>query len=315
MFQSPTPSSFTHALSQTEESHATSDPLVALQPLGQRPPFFCVHSIGGGILHFGALAHHMGRDRPFLALRSTAEDDRSEGIEQIAARYVSAVLARQPAGLFYLGGYSFGAMIAYEMARQMTEQGHKIGLLAIIDYRWPGWRLTPKNVWSTLYQSLANIPGFVRDEAANFGAVRLIGQIRRTLHGWFISAFGLRPSLSSALDLTRFEPESLLSIEAHFRAALAYKPRRCVVPIAVFRANVQAVRHPCNDAALGWGIVADGAVTVHRIPGNHNSMITEPHVRKLAESLSKALDRRDKILRSSPAGSGSRDAASPVANS
>jgi thioesterase domain-containing protein len=239
------------------------------------------------------LADEMGRNRPFIAICGTAKDDLREGIEQMAARYAAAVLARQPVGPFYLGGYSFGGMVAYEMARQMREQGHRIGLLAIIDDRWPGWRLTPRNALPTLYQWFANIPGFLRDELANFGTVRLIGQIRRTLHGGLNAALGLQPDLASWLELSLQEPESHATLEAHFRAMLAYEPRRCVVPIEVFRADVQPIRHPSSDAALGWGIVADGAVVVHHIPGNHNSMVARPNVRKLAESLSKALHRRD----------------------
>ena len=65
----------------------------------------------------------------------------------MAARYVAAMLAHQPTGPFYLGGHSFGAMIAYEMALQLVEQGHEIGMLAIIDQRRPGWRLTPGTHW------------------------------------------------------------------------------------------------------------------------------------------------------------------------
>ena len=50
-----------------------SDPVVALQPLGHLPPFFCVHGIGGDVLHLHRLAVHMGTDRPFFGLRRTAE--------------------------------------------------------------------------------------------------------------------------------------------------------------------------------------------------------------------------------------------------
>ena len=132
MFQNPTPSSLTDALSQSSQFRAAHETLLALQPLGHTPPFFCVHSIGGGIFHMRYLADSMGQERPFFALCVTAKDDLSETVEQIAARYVAAVLQRRPAEpAYHLGGYSFGAIVAYEMARQMTEQGHRVGLLAI----------------------------------------------------------------------------------------------------------------------------------------------------------------------------------------
>ena len=113
------------------------DPVVALQPLGHLPPFFCVHGIGGDVLHLHRLALHMGTDRPFFGLRRTPEARLTDTINQIAARYVAAMLRYQPVGPFYLGGHSFGAMVAYEMALQLVKQGHEIGLLAIIDQQRP----------------------------------------------------------------------------------------------------------------------------------------------------------------------------------
>ena len=84
----------------------------------------------------------------------------------MAARYVAAMLAHQPTGPFYLGGHSFGAMVAYEMALQLVEQGHEIGLLAIIDQRRPGWRLTARDALPVLPRIIANIPSLIRDDLA-----------------------------------------------------------------------------------------------------------------------------------------------------
>ena len=302
MFQNPTPSSLTNALSKASQFRVAHETLLALQPLGHKPPFFCVHSIGGGIFHMRYLADGMGQDRPFFSLCVTAkDDDLSETIEQIAARYVAAILKRRPAEPFYhLGGYSFGATVAYEMARQMTEQGYKIGMLAIIDSCWPGWKLTLGNVLPTVCQWAINVPRFVRDEASVFSTARLKGQVSRTVHGWFHAALGLPPTIANLLDLNRHEPETFARLEAHLRVSLAYKPRQCLVPVELFRANVQPIRFPCQDYALGWGVVAERAVTVHRVSGNHYSMVNEPHVFRLAELISNALDHRDALLNRAP---------------
>ena len=74
----------------------------------------------------GAVATFEAVGRPFFGLRRTPEARPTDTISQIAARYVKALLARQPAGPFYLGGHSFGATVAYEMALQLSEQGHDI---------------------------------------------------------------------------------------------------------------------------------------------------------------------------------------------
>ena len=98
-------------LAQREPQQENLDPVVVLQPLGDHPPFFCVHGIGGDLLHLHRLAMRMGTDRPFFGLRRTPEARPTDTISQIAARYVKALLARQPAGPFYLGGHSFGEAV------------------------------------------------------------------------------------------------------------------------------------------------------------------------------------------------------------
>ncbi|WP_431272118.1 thioesterase domain-containing protein [Dankookia sp. P2] len=103
-------------LAGAEPAGVREERIVELQPHGEKSPFFCVHSIGGHVMNLRNLASHMPKDRPFLGLRWIRADGTDDSIERIAARYVDAMLDRQPAGPFYLGGYSMGAVIAYEMA-------------------------------------------------------------------------------------------------------------------------------------------------------------------------------------------------------
>jgi acyl carrier protein len=84
-------------LAGDEPLRAEMDPVVALQPLGRRPPFFCVHGIGGDVVHLHRLAVHMGTDRPFFGLRRTPQARHTDTISQLAARYVAAMLVHQPA--------------------------------------------------------------------------------------------------------------------------------------------------------------------------------------------------------------------------
>jgi amino acid adenylation domain-containing protein len=277
-------------LTVDEPPPAVMDPAVALQPFGHLPPFFCVHGIGGDVLHLQRLAVHMGTDRPFFGLRRTPEARLTDTVDQIAARYVTAMLRHQSAGPFYLGGHSFGAMVAYEMAQQLVEQGHKIGLLAIIDQRRPGWRLTPLNVLPALHRILVNIPGRLRDELAGSDGAGQAHVMRRILRRWTKVAFGLRHETSSIWDTNRLAPEQNLVFEAHLRALQDYQPVPSPVPVTLFRASTQMLSHLAMDATLGWSAVADGEVQVHIVPGDHLSMTAEPLVRQLAKALSGALD-------------------------
>jgi thioesterase domain-containing protein/acyl carrier protein len=269
---------------------ARMDPAVALQPLGHLPPFFCVHGIGGDVLHLHRLAVHMGTDRPFFGLRRTEEARLTDTISEIATRYVTAMLLHQPAGPFYLGGHSFGAMVAYEMALQLSEQGHQIGLLAIIDQQRPGWRQTIPDAIPALYRILTNMPGRFRAEMARSLATNRLREMRRILLKWLKRSFGLRVDAASIFDLSRSQPEQILLFEAHLRALREYRPRPSPLPITLFRASVPLLSHLAMDSTLGWKDLAKGEVQVRTVPGDHLSMTTEPLVRQLAKALSSALD-------------------------
>jgi enterobactin synthetase component F len=277
-------------LSGDEKLRAEMGPVVALQPNGDRPPFFCVHGVGGDVVHLHRLAVHMGTDRPFLALRRSREASLSDSISQMAARYVAAMLAHQPEGPFYLGGYSFGAVVAYEMASQLVRKGHVIGLLAIIDQRKPGWRLTAGNALPALHRFLARIPSRIRDELAHAspnGRFRSIGQL---LLSWSKTALWPLPDAVSMMDRGPSDAEKILLFDANLRAMRDYKPMPLPVPITLFRANVQLLSHLALDSTLGWSGLAKSEVRVRLVPGNHTAITMEPLVRQLAKILSDELD-------------------------
>jgi amino acid adenylation domain-containing protein len=276
-----------------DEPQTTTNPVVALQPFGHLPPFFCVHGIDGDVMHLHRLAVHMGTDRPFFGLRRTPEATLTDTISQIAARYVAAMLHQQPTGPFYLGGHSFGAMVAYEIGLQLMEQGHEIGLLAIIDQGRPGWRLTPRNAIPALYQILANIPRRLRDQMASFEGDDRFRELRRILWRWSKSVIGWRSDAAAMFDLSHFAPEQVLLFDAHLQALGDYRPLHAIprpVPIALFRASVPLLSQAAKGPTFGWNDLVKGEVQVHIVPGNHQSITAEPLVRQLAKALSSALD-------------------------
>jgi amino acid adenylation domain-containing protein len=113
-----------------EEAYPT---VVALKPSGSKPPFFCVHGGLGGVLFLGALASHLDRDQPFYAIESEGLDGaplRRPTVEKMASHYISEMRRIQPYGPYYLGGYCFGGVVAFEMAQQLLAQGEQVALVA-----------------------------------------------------------------------------------------------------------------------------------------------------------------------------------------
>ncbi|HEX3640721.1 MAG TPA: non-ribosomal peptide synthetase, partial [Ktedonobacteraceae bacterium] len=135
LFQGGTIEHVASSLQQHDLSLGQS-PLVAIQPHGSKRPFFCVHPGSGNVLCYYKLACNLGLDQPFYGLQDSdiyGEEVVYTPIEDMAACYMEALRAIQPEGPYLLGGYSFGGIVAFEMAQQLRKQFHEVALLAIFE--------------------------------------------------------------------------------------------------------------------------------------------------------------------------------------
>src|SRR5262249_5672460 len=138
-------------------------PLVALQPAGAARPFFCVHPAGGIAYCFLELAQRLGGDRPFYAFQAAGLEGDAEpfdSLERMAAHYIDAMRAVQPAGPYHLGGWSLGGLVAYEMARQLTAPGQPVATLAVLDAHAPSPPPEPAPALRRLAERAARLPLF-----------------------------------------------------------------------------------------------------------------------------------------------------------
>jgi thioesterase domain-containing protein/acyl carrier protein len=112
-------------------------PLVEIQyGEGTRPPLFLVHPVSGQVAPYCGLAHALGEEFAVFGLQAVgiyADEEPLAGIPAMAGRYVEALRSVEPNGPYCLGGCSTGAVIAYEMARQLADSGSEVRLLAVID--------------------------------------------------------------------------------------------------------------------------------------------------------------------------------------
>ncbi|HRY16136.1 MAG TPA: SDR family NAD(P)-dependent oxidoreductase, partial [Candidatus Competibacteraceae bacterium] len=115
--------------------------ILAIRATGSQPASFWVHSVVGEIAWVARLAEALGEEWPVYGFPARALRDQASPfatLEAMAAAYVAAVRQTQPHGPYLLGGYSFGGAVAFEMARQLLDQGEKIQGLLLLDAYAPG---------------------------------------------------------------------------------------------------------------------------------------------------------------------------------
>ena len=116
--------------------------VLALQPNGTRPPLFCAPPGGGSGFFYRPLSRHISDDQPLYTFEPRGMGDGLtplEIVEDIAAHYIRCMRTVQAEGPYYLGGFSFGGLVAFEMARQLTAANQRVALVALFDSWAPGY--------------------------------------------------------------------------------------------------------------------------------------------------------------------------------
>jgi amino acid adenylation domain-containing protein len=276
--------------------------LVPLKEEGTRPPVFFVHGISGSLAWLTNVLPHLKSDQPIYGLQSLGLQpgaDPDTSIEAMATRYVEAVRQVQPSGPYYLGGFCFGGLVAYEMARQLEQLGERTALLANVD----GFPWHIKHHKRPLYDPLRL--RIIRESAPYwlqgykvFGGWRLKDRI--------LFKLGMRTTLQNAyIDLDRVERFSYLDEYAtkeretklqindfNQRASIAYKPRIYGGQVSMFCPRLlglgQALFGPI-DPQRGWRNLAQGGVSVRFVEGPDPGFLRNPFVSDLASQLNDAL--------------------------
>jgi thioesterase domain-containing protein len=289
------------------DAPAPSDPagktLAVLQPKGRKPPLFLVHGVGGEIVNFHSLVRHLGEDLPVYGLQAPLEDEDTDAdalVEETAATYLHAIRGVQPRGPYRLAGYSFGATVAYEMARRLRADGEAVSFLGCIDQapRNPPPRCAAETV-AAATNMLINVPHWIAQlprRHANDVLRSWTTRAGRLAARLWYRLLGRRDALARLHDgvpfFARHWParQQRAAMRRH-RAMGRYRYRPYDGSLVFFRARCQKLL-ALYDRAKGWERLA-ASVTVHVVPGDHEAMLAEPAVGVLAEKLRETLTKEE----------------------
>jgi amino acid adenylation domain-containing protein len=225
--------------------------LVPIQRSGMRRPLFCVHPFFGLAHCYHALSSLLGPDQPLYGLQSYGLEEGQTAfttIEQMAAFYLQAIRAVQPAGPYQLAGWSMGALIAYEMAQQLTAAGETVSFLGLLDGR-------SRQAEGAEEISQRDLPRYLELAGLDIKIMENLSpdQIRR---------FGQ-------------------VIESNQRALQAYR-------IQIYSGGATLLRTPVaegQDPSYGWAEFVKGTLRIYEIPGTHHAFLAAPAVALVAQQL------------------------------
>ncbi|MEP7306498.1 MAG: amino acid adenylation domain-containing protein [Acidobacteriota bacterium] len=301
LHQAPTIEELAIALADDRLSVSLSS-LVAIQPHGAKPPFFWIHGEVSDVF----LPRYLDSDQPLYGLAHQSEDGspaRYTTVEAMASHYLQEMQTVQPDGPYFLGGYCFGGLIGFEIARQLNEQGQEVALLVALE---PGLLKTSKSSSPQEMPVIAQsgTAARIREEfGRHFEQMRTLERRQQVAYLWTKArnltvrwtakmTFPARVLLRSAVcalcvRLGVAIPASLRSfyiLRVYRRARCAYTLRPLSGAVTLF---VQATR---DNAPSHWDGLACEGVEVHEIPlVNHTDILKEPHVRVWAEKLKTSL--------------------------
>jgi len=271
----------------TKQTH-----LVRLQAGGEGRPIFFMHPIGGGVVCYAYLARHLAAEMPVYALGAFEVDDPHERLETMAAAYIEEMRGAQPRGPYMLGGWSFGAFVALEVARQLRAQGEEVALLAVLDSEAPGlhdeWdRGEPvdEDDPMVLVRQLEIFAQRSEPLPVDEEYLRRLGRDEQLLH--IMDVAKEAHVMPQELTLAQVK-RSLHNFKTRVRAGREYDPQpyegkvtlfRCTNVIPLFQAYLAA------DPTWGWGRLSTEPVEIHHVPGSHETMVVEPDVQALAHKL------------------------------
>ncbi|MFF7456374.1 amino acid adenylation domain-containing protein [Kitasatospora sp. NPDC008115] len=135
VFEAPTPAGLARRLDRAEgERPDALEVLLPLRAAGTGAPLFCVHPAAGISWVYSGLLRHLDPRRPVFGLQARGLRGGSPAaVTEIAADYVREIRAVRPQGPYHLLGWSFGAVVAQEMAVQLQAAGQEVALLALLD--------------------------------------------------------------------------------------------------------------------------------------------------------------------------------------
>jgi arthrofactin-type cyclic lipopeptide synthetase C len=265
---------------------------------GSETPLFLVHDGLGELLYVPALTSHIDPNIPIYGLPAQrAEEAPLQTMEGMATRMLRMIREVQPAGPYRLAGWSFGGVLAYEIAVQLEGADEVVEFVGLLDSYLAavkdviGTVRTQFDVEGTLLgkvQPSAECRSPFDNEKLQLALSEVISSAPGTDFTTLVQKFresSLAPESWSQLTTPQVQ-EILTRAHSYNVTSFGYSAQRIPIPIHLFVAEDDHSSVPF----LGWNtILPETQIREIPVPGTHFSMIARPNIETLGQAMSHAI--------------------------
>jgi thioesterase domain-containing protein len=262
--------------------------ILPIRATGNRPPLFLVHGVGGNILGFAGLAQSLSSDQPVYGIQAQSLKSDSPTLlqlESMAEFYVQELRRLQPAGPYAFLGFSYGGLVAYEMAQQLVASGEEVHFLGMLDTWQPSYlkRVKAAQPWLKralyrLYLVRMNTRKLSLFQMVPYAYIRLKSRVLRVAYRGMGNAGPV--SLPDSMRRVR---------DINLMAAARYRVRPYPGTVTLFRAKDDTTLELPED--LDWRSFALGGVEIFRLPGDHGQILAEPNLSYMTGKIDECMGR------------------------
>ncbi|GAA0280040.1 hypothetical protein GCM10010302_17240 [Streptomyces polychromogenes] len=275
LFSAPTPASLAALL----DGGAAAGPdgssgLLPLRARGTALPLFCVHPVEGTSAGYAGLLPHLPADQPVYGLQADGLEPGGSvpgTLGEMAAEYVRRIRSVQPQGPYQLLGWSFGGVVAHEIAVRLREAGEAVSLLALMD-SYSGDGSGPEVVESEVSEVLLAVSGAQGHDTSDRSAV--IERLRSG--GGYLAELGAG-ELSTLIDVCL----------AHANLMARFASRTFDGDLLYFTAELEETEGA--GPVAGWHDRVTGRIEEHGIRSRHLEMTAPEPIAAIAAVLSERL--------------------------
>jgi nonribosomal peptide synthetase DhbF len=280
LFEAPTVEALSQRLADRRHNLSSFNVILPIRSSGRKRPLFCIHPGGGLSWCYSGLLTHLPADVPLYGIQARSivhPKAVPETLSDMASEYLRYIQQIQATGPYNLLGWSFGGLVAHEMATLLQKQGEQVSILAILDA----------------------YPSDVNEIAGHEESLENNSSLEDQLKTMGYYPGESPPPLSNALNILGSPQHIFPSLAEHQVAAIievfksngnlarTFVPKLFVGNLLLFAAT-KPKGPPQTDR---WKHYVDGHIEIHEVDCEHVNMMQPQPLIKISTVLANALDK------------------------